>query len=168
MADSSGGLLADPRAWYLIAFVIFIGIVFKPIGKAITGGLDDHSKKVKEQLEEAKKLREEAQDLLATYEGRHRDAEAEAEKIIARAKAEADILREQATEQLAKDATAREKQLASKVALMKAQALQDVRQQAADLALTVTEQLLRENQAANQKMALEAAIHRLPELKAAS
>ena len=71
-----------------VAFVIFLALVGKLGGfKALAGGLDKRSQRIAGELGEAKRLREEAQALLASYEKRRREAETEAETIISQAKA---------------------------------------------------------------------------------
>ena len=66
--------LNDPTFWVMIAFVIFVGALARPISGAITAGLDKRADKIHAELEEAEKLREEAQDLLASYQRQQRDA----------------------------------------------------------------------------------------------
>ena len=81
--------LQDPAFWAAVAFVIFIAATAKPISRLLTAGLDKRADKIRSDLEEAEKLREEAQDLLASYQRKQRDALAEAAAIIAHAGEEA-------------------------------------------------------------------------------
>jgi F-type H+-transporting ATPase subunit b len=60
--------LQEPTFWVLIAFVIFLGAAGRPLVGLITAGLDKRADKIREDLEEAEKLRKEAQDLLAGYQ----------------------------------------------------------------------------------------------------
>ena len=77
--------LQDPAFWAAAAFVIFIAATAKPISRLLTAGLDKRADKIRSDLEEAEKLREEAQDLLASYQRKQRDALAEADKVAAKA-----------------------------------------------------------------------------------
>ena len=101
----------------------------------LTGALDDRSKKIADDLDQARQLREEAQALLATYERKQRDALAEAEEIIAHAREEA--LREAANAAAKLDeAIARRQQGAlDKIALAEAQAEKEVREAAIEIAI---------------------------------
>ena len=92
--------LQDPAFWAAVAFVIFIAATAKPISRLLTAGLDKRADKIRSDLEEAEKLREEAQDLLASYQRKQRDALAEAEAIIAHAGEEAERLAVQERDKL--------------------------------------------------------------------
>src|SRR3546814_12622238 len=81
--------LNDPTFGVLVAFVIFVVAVFKPAKRAILGGLDARIAQIRTEVEEAQRLREEAQTLLAGYQRKQRQAIQEAEEIVARAKTEA-------------------------------------------------------------------------------
>ena len=120
-----------------LAFLCFIGILFYfKVPAMLTGALDDRSKKIADDLEQARKLREEAQALLATYERKQRDALAEAEEIIAHAREEALREAEIAAKKL-EEAIARRQQAAlDKIALAETQAQKEVRDAAIEIAIT--------------------------------
>ena len=65
-------LLENPETWILVSFVIFIGLVSKKAYAAITSALDSRASRINEELEQATRLREEAQALLAQYERQQR------------------------------------------------------------------------------------------------
>src|SRR4051794_9296916 len=90
-----GALLHDPEFWVLVAFVLAIALVWKRGGAALTGALDERAARIRSELDEARKLREEAQQALAAYQRKQRDALKEAEQILAEAKAAAERLGEQ-------------------------------------------------------------------------
>jgi F-type H+-transporting ATPase subunit b len=126
----------DATFWVGAAFLIFVGILFYfKVPAMLTGALDDRSKKIADDLDQARQLREEAQALLATYERKQRDALAEAEEIIAHAREEA--LREAANAAAKLDeAIARRQQGAlDKIALAEAQAEKEVREAAIEIAI---------------------------------
>ena len=78
MAD----LVHNPTFWVAVAFVIFVGLTFKPLAKAMGGGLDKRSDQIRQELEEAAQLREEAQRTLAEYKKMQSEAAREAERRI--------------------------------------------------------------------------------------
>jgi F-type H+-transporting ATPase subunit b len=134
----------DPTAWVAIAFVLFVIAVFKPAKKALTGGLDAKIAEIREQVEEAEKLREEAQALLSTYQRQQREALQEAEKIISRAEEDAARLKA-ASEKDLEAAIKRQEALAEeKIAQAEAAAVARVQEMAADLAVAATEKILTE------------------------
>ena len=137
-------MFQDPTFWVAVAFVIFVIAVFKPIKAALIGGLDAKIKEIRQEVEEAEKLREEAQSLLASYQRQQRDALAEAEQIISQAEAEAERLKEQAEEVMAATIKRREEQAVQRISQAEASAVQDVRDQAVELAIGVATKLIAE------------------------
>ena len=133
----------DAEFWVAVAFVLFIAVLFK-LGahRVIIGALDDRGARIKAELDEARRVRDEAQALLADYQRRRGEADREAEAIVVAAKAEAERL---AAEGKAKveDFVARRTQIAeAKIAQAEAQALADVRAAAADAAVAAAEKIL--------------------------
>ena len=148
------GILEAPDFWTLIAFVAFIGIVVWKGGRKILKILDDRAAKIEAELEHARKLREEAQELLATYQRQQREAADEAEAIAAQAREEAERKAEQGKKDL-EDYLARRTELAEQnVAQAEAQAINDVRNAAIDIALSATGRILRESLNDEQRDAL--------------
>ena len=126
----------DATFWVGAAFVLFVGIlVYLKVPGMLTGALDERAKKISDDLDQARELREEAQVLLATYQRKQRDALKEAEEIIAHAKEEAMREAEQAEKKL-EEAVARRQQAAlNKIALAEAQAENEVRDAAIEIAI---------------------------------
>ena len=126
----------DATFWVGAAFVLFVGIlVYLKVPGMLTGALDERAKKISDDLDQARELREEAQVLLATYQRKQRDALKEAEEIIAHAKEEAMREAEQAEKKL-EEAIARRQQAAlNKIALAEAQAEYEVRDTAIEIAI---------------------------------
>ena len=134
-----------PEIAVAIAFVIFVALVlWKGVGK-VTAALDKRAGDIRRQLDEAQKLREEAQAALAGYQRRQRDALAEAEDIVSRAREEAVRLRADAEAALAATLKRREEQAMDRIAQAEARALQDVRDRAVDLAIGAAARLIGEN-----------------------
>lgn len=133
----------DATIWAAIALVIFLGIVFKAgVHKKIGESLDDRSDKIKNELDEARKLREEAQELLAEYQRKRKEAELEAEEIVEAAKREADLIAEDATQKTAEHVARRTAMAEQKIAAAEAQAVSDVRAAAVDLAVNAAEKII--------------------------
>ena len=155
--------LQDPAFWAAVAFVIFIAATAKPISRLLTAGLDKRADKIRSDLEEAEKLREVAQDLLASYQRKQRDALAEAEAIIAHAGEEAERLAVQERDKLEAALERRQKQAIDRIAQAEAQALDLVRAKTVDVALDATRDYLAKELKDNQSDALtDAAIKDLP------
>src|SRR4030095_6808988 len=86
-------LLRDPETWVAIAFVIFLGVLaYFGAHKMIMKSLDGRADRIKAELDEARRLKDEAAELLAEYQRKRQAAEAEAQDIIEGGKAEAEQL----------------------------------------------------------------------------
>jgi len=136
-------LFHDPTFWVLVAFIIFFGVlIYLKLPGTIGAQLDKRSHQIETDIREAEKLREEAQDLLATYERKQKEAMKEAEVILANAKEEAKRLGEQGKERLAQALARREKQAMDRIAQVEAQAIDEVRNVAVDIAMDATRELV--------------------------
>ncbi|MEO0326980.1 MAG: F0F1 ATP synthase subunit B [Pseudomonadota bacterium] len=133
----------DASFWALVGLIIFLGIiVYYGVPAMVTKSLDDRAQKIRDELDEARKLREEAQAMLAEYQGKRKAAEQEAGEIIAAAKREASALSEDAARKTA-EFVERRKQLAEqRIEQAEASALAEVRSSAVDLAVAAAEQII--------------------------
>ena len=137
--------MLDATFWALVALVLFIGIlVYVKVPGMITKALDDRAEKIRNELEEARKLREEAQALLADYQKKRTEAEMEAANIVDAAKREADTITAEAREKTAEYVARRTAIAESKIAQAEAEALDEVRGSAVDLALAAATRILGE------------------------
>jgi F-type H+-transporting ATPase subunit b len=143
-ADGGAGFFAttiqDPTFWVAVAFLIFVALIVWKARGAITGGLDARGAKIQTEIDEAKRLREEAQQLLADYKRKQRDAIAEAEAMLKAAGEEAGRVRTRA----AADLERREQQAIDRIAQAEKNAEAQVRNIAADLAIAATRRILTE------------------------
>lgn len=153
----------SPEFWVLVAFVIFVALVWKKAKAAIFGALDERAEKIRRELEEAQRLREEAQTLLAQSQRKQREALKEAEEIVSHAREEADRLRLAAEADLDAQMRRREAQALDKIAQAEASALQQVRDMTVDVAIEATRRILSERMDERQSAALvDDAIRGLP------
>ena len=139
-------MFAEPEFWVAVAFVIFVGIlVYVGVPKMLLGSLDGRANRVQADLDEARRLKEEAQKLLAEYQGKQRQAETEAAAIIASAKAEAERIAAEGKAKMDEFVARRTKMAETKITQAEAQAVADVRAAAADAAVTAAEKILTES-----------------------
>jgi F-type H+-transporting ATPase subunit b len=130
-------MFAEPEFWVAVAFVILLGVfAYFGIHRTVLTALDHRSDRIKAELDDARRLKDEAAKLLAEYKARHATAEREAEDIIASAKAEAERIASEAKTKMEDFVARRTKTAESKIALAEAQALADVRAAAANAAVT--------------------------------
>ena len=143
-------IIQDPTFWVAVAFVVFVVLVFKPIKGALIGGLDAKIAEIRQEVEEAEKLREEAQSLLANYQRQQRQAIQDAETIVARAKEEAERHRAEADEAMKDMVRRQEEQAREKIAQAEAAAIQEVRSMSVELAMAAAEKLLADRLAGDE------------------
>jgi F-type H+-transporting ATPase subunit b len=136
-------LLQDAHVWEAIGLVVFIGLLIymKVPGMALTA-LDDRAAKIQAQLDEAQKLRGEAEALLAQIRTQREDAERQAAEILDLAKTEADRLAAEAKTKLEEDVKRRRDLAERRIALAEQQAAAEVRAAAVDLAAEAAESVL--------------------------
>ena len=135
----------EAEFWVSIGFLVFLGLlgwvgVHRTIGKS----LDDRAVRIKAELDEARRLRDEAAALLAEYQRKRRDAEGEAQEIVSGAKAEAERLAIEAKARIEEFVARRTKMAETKIAQAEAQAAADVRAAAAEAAVAAAEKILRQ------------------------
>ena len=128
-------MFSDPAFWTLVAFVIFVGPIGKTVFKAATKALDDRTDKIRGEIDQAEKLREEAQDLLAAYQKKQRDTTRQVEAIIAHAGEEAERLTAQGQERLEQALERRRQLVLDRIAQAEAAAVERIRDLAIDVAL---------------------------------
>jgi len=138
-------MFQDPAFWVAVAFVAFVGIMFKAAYAKIVGALDERAGGIKKELEEALKLREDAQALLASYQRKQRDALVEADDIIAQAKVEAERMAVDAEKALEEELKRRTDMAIEKIAQAEAQVIQEVRNTAIEVAIKAAGQLIADN-----------------------
>ncbi len=154
----------SPTFWVALSFVIFVLLLAKPMWKFVTAALDKKIDEIEASIEEATKLREEAQDLLAGYKRKIADAEKEAEDIVGQAREEAQALKNRMTADLEASLERREKLAMDRIAQAETDATTEVRAMTADIALAATRQLLVDNaKDAKADELIDGAIKELPE-----
>jgi F-type H+-transporting ATPase subunit b len=133
----------DPETWVAIAFVILM-VLFGYLGvfKKVTTALDHRADRIKAELDDATRLKQEAAKVLADYKARSATAEREAADIIANAKSEAERIATEAKAKMEDFVARRTKTAESKIALAEAQALADVRAAAAEAAVQAASTIL--------------------------
>ena len=134
----------DPTFWVAVAFVLFVVLTFKPLKKAILGALDGRAERIRQELDEAARLREEAQKMLAEYKRKQNEASKEAEELLAHAKVEAERLAKEAEVEMEAALQRREAAALEKIAQAETKALAEVRGQAIDVAIAAAGKLLSE------------------------
>lgn len=148
-------MLESDSFWALVGLIIFFVIVFA-VGapKRVVSALDARTSRIRKELDEARRAREEAQSLLAEYQRKRREAEAEAATIVEEARREAQRLTEEANTKLRELVERRTKSAEDKIAQAEAQAIAEIRGRAADLAIAAATKILSDKLAggAAQKM----------------
>jgi len=134
--------------WVGVSFVAFLLILaYYKVPALITKALDDRAESIRKELDEARRLRDEAQALLADYQKKHRNAGQEAEAIVEQARHEANAFAHETRANLKDMVERRTRQAEEKIARAEAQAVDEVRSAAAEMAIAAAENVLREKAA---------------------
>lgn len=154
---------STPEFWVAVAFVIVVAAIVRPFLRFVTAALDRRSEAIRHRIDEAQKLREEAQDLLASFQRKQREAVREAEEIVEDARKETQRLSEQASADLEKSIARRESLAIERIKQAELKALHEVQNEAADIVLEATRRLLAETVTGDKAAALiDGAIEELP------
>ncbi len=134
----------DAEFWVFIGFAIFIvALAYFRVHTKIAGSLDARGERIKKDLAEAAQLRAEAEALLASFEKKKGEAEAEAAAIIKQAETEAELIAREAHERVTEFIRRRTKQAEEKIAAAETAATAQVRAAAADAATKAAEIVLK-------------------------
>ena len=133
----------EPETWVAIAFVMLMGVfAWLGIHRTVLTALDHRADRIRGELDDARRLKEEAAKVLAEYKAKRATAEREAQEIVANAKAEAERIAAEAKTKMEDFVARRTKTAEGKIALAEAQAVADVRAAAADAAVQAASTIL--------------------------
>jgi F-type H+-transporting ATPase subunit b len=136
-------MFADPETWVAVAFVVLMGVfAWLGVHRTMLTALDHRSERIKAELDDARRLKDEAAKVLAEYKAKRATAEREADDIVTTARAEAERIAADAKTRMEDFVARRTKTAESKIALAEAQAVADVRAAAADAAVTAATTIL--------------------------
>ena len=138
-------MVFDEKFWVAVAFVTFIIAVWKPIARFITRSLDERSEAIRRELEEAVRLREEAQVALAAYQKKQKESIKEAEGILLKAREEAKSMLANAEDEIRRSLDERRKIALEKITQAESKALQDVQNNIVDIAIGAARLIIQEH-----------------------
>lgn len=135
----------NPASWVALAFVIFMAAVFRPASRMLTRSLDERGMKIENELNEARRLREEAERVLNAYQQKQRDSLREAEAILAHARDEAARFNSEKKAELQQALDKRMKLGLEKIAQAEAKALEDVQTHVVDIAISAARSIIQDH-----------------------
>jgi F-type H+-transporting ATPase subunit b len=136
-------MLMEAEFWVTVAFFIFVALLmYVGAHQKVVRGLDDQRQRIKAGLDEARALRDDAEALLAEYHRKQREAETEAQAIIAGAQAEAERIAAETKAKMAELVSNRTAVAQAKIAQAEVQALAEVRAAAAEAAVAAAARIL--------------------------
>jgi F-type H+-transporting ATPase subunit b len=136
-------MFAEPETWVAVGFLILMGVfVYVGVHRTVLTSLDHRAERIKSELEDARRLKDEASKLVAEYRARQAAAEREAQDIIESAKADAERMAAEAKAKMEDFVARRTKSAETKIAQAETQAIADVRAAAANAAVTAAAAVL--------------------------
>ena len=155
MVAEGGSILAAPETWVAVGFVGFIGaLIWAKVPAKIASALDQRGDGIRNQIDEARTLREEAQALLAQYQREQQDAEKTASEMIEHAEEEAKRLTKQAEVEFEELITRKRAVAVEKIEQAEAKAVASVRSAAAEVAINAARRVLEDHAADPESIAL--------------
>lgn len=131
----SEGLFSDPKIWVALAFAILVALLYKKVARMLGATLDERSAKIGQELAEARRLREEAEEVLALYKQKQAEYTKEAAIILRDARVDADNLVAHADAELKVALEERTRHALDKITQEEARAISDVRAHVVDISL---------------------------------
>lgn len=135
-------LLHDHHFWVLVSMAIFVVAVWKPASRAITGALDERAARIRSELEEARRLREEAEQLLAEYRQQQQQAATQAQAIVTHAQEEAERIGAQSARDLEQALERRRRLAEERIAQAESKAVEEIRAVAVDVAVSAAREVI--------------------------
>jgi F-type H+-transporting ATPase subunit b len=136
-------MFTQPEFWVAVAFVILMAVfAWLGVHRTVLTALDHRAQRIKAEIDDARRLKDEAAKLLADYQARRASAEREAQEIVTNARAEAERVAAEAKTRMEDFVARRTKTAENKIALAEAQALADVRAAAAEAAVAAASTVL--------------------------
>jgi F-type H+-transporting ATPase subunit b len=132
----------EAEFWVLVAAIVFVALVGRKVGGVLARGLDARAARIRGELDEARRLREEAEKLVAEYRAKQQQAAAEAEAILAHAKTEAERIAAQSARDLELALERRQRTAEERIAQAEAKALDEVRAVAIDVAIAAARDVI--------------------------
>ncbi|CAK0776825.1 ATP synthase subunit b 3 [uncultured Gammaproteobacteria bacterium] len=158
-------LLQDAAFWVAVSFVIFVALVGRKAYNGIGAFLDQRGERIRSELDEAQRLRESAQTLLADYHNKRMQAAKEAEDIVAHAREDVERMRRKAAADFQITLKRREAAALERIALVEAAALVEVRKLTVNVAIAATRKLMVERlSSSDPDLLVDRAIAELPRL----
>ncbi|MBC6402472.1 MAG: F0F1 ATP synthase subunit B [Hyphomonadaceae bacterium] len=152
-----------PTLWIFVAVILFfIALLFFGVHKKVADSLDARAERIRMDINEARRLREEAQDLLASCQRKQKEAEKKAEEIIKRARNDADVMVERSRRETAGRLERRAALAEARIANAESQALSEVRARAIGAAIAAAGKILgRDMTAADHARLIDEGIARM-------
>ncbi|MAM35380.1 MAG: hypothetical protein CMH28_09940 [Micavibrio sp.] len=135
-------LFQSTSVWVLLSFAVFVVVAYRLGKKSVLDALDSKIDKIKNDIETAESLRVEAQELLAQYQRKQREAESEAKRILKTAETHAAQIAKHAEKDLEETLERREAWLKQRLKRMEEDAVREVKAQAVDMAIKATQDIL--------------------------
>lgn len=128
--------------WVAVGFVVFVALIWRRVTAAVGSMLDDRSQKIRQDLDEARALREEALEELHQFQRLHREAAEEAKTMLKNAEATAERIRENAEKAAAETVKRREVQASAKIKAAEAAMVKELQERAANLAIATATEII--------------------------
>lgn len=136
-------MLATPELWVFVSFVLFVALlVYYGIPNKLVKALDERADRIRVELDEARRLREEAQAILTDYQRKRSEAEQQAENIVAMARREAEFYAQEQRKAMSETLQRRLKLAEEKIARAEEQAVQEIRSKSVDVAVSAAETVI--------------------------
>lgn len=135
-------MLMSATFWFLVSFVLFFLFFGKAVWKMMAAGIDDRSRRIESDIQEAMELKEQAQELLNEIRSKQLEADIHAEAILEHARLEAERLRTDAAKEMDEYLRHREQLVQQRIEFAEQEALKDIQNSAVRMAVQAAEKII--------------------------
>ena len=146
-------LLQSTNFWVVFSTIVFLYVAWRYARVPLLKLLDNRSDRIRAELDEAERLRVEAQQLLTRYERQHEEAMQDAKQIVSDARKQALDMQNAAETALKADIARKQKQFAERLARMEQAAVESVRDRLVEISIAATEDVLKKSLTSKQAAA---------------
>lgn len=131
--------------WVAMSFVLTVVVLIRPLGKMFVKGMKARSRAISKRIADAVNLKEDAQKMLAEYEGKLRGAEKEAKDILLRSEREIEMIKKEALAKLDAELVAKETEAKMRLKTAEENASKEIASKTADITLAVVKSILKDS-----------------------
>lgn len=130
-----GKIYEGPEFWVAVAFIMVVVLLSRPIGKLVHKMLSKRIETITNRIDEASRLKDDAQKLLVEYEKKYKKADEEAQAILDKSKKEIEYIKDESMKKLEREMAIKEKEAHMRINASQLKASQEISNLTAEMTI---------------------------------